>query len=596
MNPFRTFRIDYVFFFSFAGFIAVLITIMMIVSYRFSADEQADSASMYQQAVLQQLNKQLTDQMSAVEQTSLAVSINSPLVNYITMKGDYYARKKASDELNRGYLAPMLNSSRSMFSFQIYMKDPLQVDPNANIQYLPLASASGESWYPAVDKSDFLWIGQREVGSPQGKQQVISFVRKITTLDGVNRGILIINVRVKFLQEILTEDNSSASRLLLDSGGRMIMHTRIAPPPGEIKAILERVSGDAGHARHLLAAAGSLPEKDMLTVWSRTSPGSWMLVELTPWKEITSGSVRLAWTMAVVGAAAILLSLFFTLFLSRNFTRPIRKLVQLMQAFNPGKRGQPLPTEYRNEFGSLFSGYRKLTERIETLYASLEQHYKAQREAEIKALQAMINPHFLYNTLDQLNWMALEAGQEKISHVLELMGQMFRIGLSGGESMISIQEELLHVDCYLKIQQFKWGEGLEWHFDCSEDLRQLMIPKLTLQPFVENAVMHGFHGKRQGRIHLTCAEEDRGIRIRIRDDGIGLLEDWKTRKRHPTGGYGIRNVTERIQVYFGPPFGVSLRNRTDAPGTEAEIYWPRLNQRGQDQEGGGNHVDHRYRG
>ena len=89
---------------------------MMIVSYRFSADEQADSASMYQQAVLQRLNKRLTDQMSAVEQTSLAVSINSPLVNYITMKGDYYARKKASDELNRDYLAPMLNSSRSMFS------------------------------------------------------------------------------------------------------------------------------------------------------------------------------------------------------------------------------------------------------------------------------------------------------------------------------------------------------------------------------------------------------------------------------------------------------------------------------------------------
>lgn len=101
MNPFRTFRIDYVFFFSFAGFVAVLITIMMIVSYRFSAAEQADSTSMYQQAVLQQLNKQLTDHMSAVEQTSLAVSINSPLVNYVTMNGDYYARKTARDELNR---------------------------------------------------------------------------------------------------------------------------------------------------------------------------------------------------------------------------------------------------------------------------------------------------------------------------------------------------------------------------------------------------------------------------------------------------------------------------------------------------------------
>ncbi|GIO65132.1 cache domain-containing sensor histidine kinase [Paenibacillus cineris] len=595
MNPFRMFRIDYVFFISFAAFIAVLITIMMIVSYRFSANEQADSASMYQQAVLQQLNKQLTDQMSAVEQTSLAVAINSPLVNYLTMKGDYYARKTARDELNRDYLAPMLNSSRSMFSFQIYMSDPLQVDPNANIQYLPLAYASRESWYPAVDKADFVWIGQREVGSPQGKQQVISFIRKITTPDGVNRGILIINVRVKFLQDILTEDNSSASRLLLDSGGRMIMHTRIAPPPGEIDAILKEVSGDAGHAHQLLEAAGSLPEKNMLTVWSRTAPGSWMLVELTPWKDITGGSVRLAWTMAVIGAAAILLSVFFTLFLSRNFTVPIRKLVQLMQAFNPGKKGLPLPTEYRNEFGSLFSGYRKLTERIETLYQSLEQQYKAQREAEIKALQAMINPHFLYNTLDQLNWMALEAGQEEISRVLELMGQMFRIGLSGGESLIPMQDELLHVECYLKIQQFKRGQGLDWEIDCPEDLRQLLIPKLTLQPFVENAIVHGFHGRSHGRIVLNAAQEDRGIRIRIRDDGVGLRDDWKTRRRHPTGGYGIRNVTERIQVFFGPPFGVSLRNRTGGSGTEAEIYLPKLTQQ-PDLEGGRSDVDTRDRG
>lgn len=595
MNPFRMFRIDYVFFFSFAAFIAVLITIMMIVSYRFSANEQADSASMYQQAVLQQLNKQLTDQMSAVEQTSLAVAINSPLVNYLTMKGDYYARKTARDELNRDYLAPMLNSSRSMFSFQIYMSDPLQVDPNANIQYLPLNYASRESWYPAVDKADFVWIGQREVGSPQGKQQVISFIRKITTPDGVNRGILIINVRVKFLQDILTEDNSSASRLLLDSGGRMIMHTRIAPPPGEIDAILKEVSGDAGHAHQLLEAAGSLPEKNMLTVWSRTAPGSWMLVELTPWKDITGGSVRLAWTMAAIGAAAILLSVFFTLFLSRNFTVPIRKLVQLMQAFNPGKKGLPLPTEYRNEFGSLFSGYRKLTERIETLYQSLEQQYKAQREAEIKALQAMINPHFLYNTLDQLNWMALEAGQEEISRVLELMGQMFRIGLSGGESLIPMQDELLHVECYLKIQQFKRGQGLDWEIDCPEELRQLLIPKLTLQPFVENAIVHGFHGRSHGRIVLNAVQEDRGIRIRIRDDGVGLRDDWKTRRRHPTGGYGIRNVTERIQVFFGPPFGVSLRNRTDGSGTEAEIYLPKLTQQ-PDLEGGRSDVDTRDRG
>ncbi len=594
MNPFRKHRVDYVFFLSFAAFIGMLVTVIMTVSYQLSAREQASSASVYQQAVLQQLNKQLTDQMDAVEQTALLISIHSQMAGYLTSKGDYFTLKKARDELNKDYLAPMLNSSRSMFSFQVYMNAPLQVDPNAAIQYLPLASARAENWYSAVEKADSVWIGQRGIGSPQGRQQVVSFIRRINTPDGVNLGILIINVRVRFLQSILTEDNSSASRLLLDSGGRMIMHTQSAPPPGEIQAVLAQVRGDTGHARQHLAAAGSLPEKDMLTVWSRTTPNSWMLVELTPWKTITGGSVRLAWTLAGVGAAAILLALFFTLYLSRSFTRPIRQLVQLMQSFSPGRRSQALPTEYRNEFGSLFGGYRKLTERIEGLYQSLDQQHQAQRRAEIRALQAAINPHFLYNTLDQLNWMAIEAGQEKISHVVELMGRMFRIGLSGGETMIPLQEELQLVESYLGIQQVKWRDGLEYRIEIASELRELLVPKMTLQPFVENAIVHGFHGRRRGLVTITGEQRDKGMLLTVRDDGIGLREDWNTRKRTRTGGYGIRNVTERIEVLFGRPYGIKLRALPEGKGTEVDIYLPNREDHGV--ERGDRHVDDRDRG
>ncbi len=136
-----------------------------------------------------------------------------------------------------------------------------------------------------------------------------------------------------------------------------------------------------------------------------------------------------------------------------------------------------LPEDYRNEFGVLFSGYRKLIDRIQQLYVSLEDQYKRQRSAEIKALQAMINPHFLYNTLDQLNWMAIEAGQDRMSRILELMGTMFRIGLSNGESLITLREELLHTECYLKIQQLRWEEGLTVEIDVPEQLQHFFYPQ-----------------------------------------------------------------------------------------------------------------------
>ncbi|WJH35924.1 sensor histidine kinase [Paenibacillus sp. CC-CFT747] len=236
-----------------------------------------------------------------------------------------------------------------------------------------------------------------------------------------------------------------------------------------------------------------------------------------------------------MGGTAGLLALGFTLVLSRRFTRPIRELLQLMSGYALNRSVQTYPTRYHNEFGSLFGGYRKLVERIEDLYASLELQYKAQREAEIRALQAMINPHFLYNTLDQLNWMAIEAGQDRISHVLELMGRMFRIGLSNGESFIPLEDELMHTECYLQIQQLKWGEGLHYSIDCPPELRALLVPKLTIQPFVENAVIHGFHGRRTGTVAIRVQEYPEGVRLTVTDDGRGLPDGWETKPRRKTG-------------------------------------------------------------
>jgi two-component system sensor histidine kinase YesM len=258
--------------------------------------------------------------------------------------------------------------------------------------------------------------------------------------------------------------------------------------------------------------------------------------------------------------------------------KPIGLLLQEMSRNSVNVNKISLPKGYRNEFGALFSGYRKLIERIQELYASLEDQYRRQKEAEIKALQAMINPHFLYNTLDQLNWMAIAGGQEKMSRILELMGKMFRIGLSNGESVISIRDELLHMECYMQIQQIRLGEQFVLRVDVPETMKDLSIPKMTLQPFIENAIMHGFHGKKEGTIEV-CAEitKDAVVVFRITDNGIGLRNDWQEPKKRKTGGYGIRNVRERIDIYFGGSYGLELMPNTDGPGTTVLIRIPALN-------------------
>ncbi len=437
-----------------------------------------------------------------------------------------------------------------------------------------------EDWYnPAIENNDFGWIGEHEIRTAQGEKQVISFIRKVYSAAGDYRGLLLLNIKASSIKKLIESHNPSANRILLDSGGRLVtMIGSESMSQDRIKAYLANINSDSGYMKTEAVSGGSADSSEYLMVWAKRFNRDWTLIESTPWEEITGGSFRLAIVLLLAGGSAMLIALCFNLFFSRQFVKPIGLLLQEMSRNSVNVNKINLPAGYRNEFGALFAGYRKLLERIQELYASLEDQYRRQKEAEIKALQAMINPHFLYNTLDQLNWMAIAGGQEKMSTILELMGKMFRIGLSNGESVISIRDELLHMECYMQIQQIRLGEQFALRVDVPESIQDLYIPKLTLQPFIENAIMHGFHGKKEGLIEV-CAEitKDAVVVFRITDNGIGLRDDWQQPKKRKTGGYGIRNVRERIDIYFGGGYGLELKPNTDGPGTTVLIRIPVLN-------------------
>ncbi|MFC0212246.1 sensor histidine kinase [Paenibacillus chartarius] len=575
-NPFHRFRIDNVLFLVFAGFLTLLITLIMWISYTLSARTQTSSTFHYQQGMLNRLGNELNVQLRSVEQTSLALSLNTPFLHYLTMSGDYYDRNRARLEVSQNYLQPLVNSSMLLQSVQVYMNNPTVTDLNSDVQFLPRSMLEDEPWYPSAEKSDSLWVGEHNVGSPQGTVPVVSFVRHLARDGGPQLGTLVLNVKLKALQDTLNEDLQGAGRLLLDSGGRLLLRTESAPHMVAVSGLLADIVKDSGYRRVRLSGADSSGESDMLMVWTRDYREGWLLVELTPYRDIMRSSVRLAGTLAIVGALALGVAAIVTLYVSRLFTAPVRELLALMKAYSLNRTIRHAQTNYGNEFGSLFAGYRRLIERVEELYASLERQYKAQREAEIRALQAMINPHFLYNTLDQVNWMAIEAGQERISEVLELMGQMFRIGLSNGSSFITLRDELQHTECYLRIQQLKWGEGLSYVIEGGDQFPECYIPKLTIQPFVENAIRHGLHGRSAGLITVRVETEQSGLLIRVTDDGIGLAPDWDAKRYRKTGGYGIRNVKERIEAYFGAPYGIGLTTLPDQAGTEVRIRIPLL--------------------
>lgn len=574
---FKRYRIDYLLFGGLTSFVLILLTIVILVTYTLSTKEMVRLTTYYQKENLNELYNKIEIQMRAIEQISLAATRNIVTTEYPDTTNDSYANYQKREELE-SFLSNIAYSTPIIQSIDYYTGNAIPSKSQSLVSFIDIHQAKDQSWYDAVENADFAWIGQHTISSNQGRIEVISFARKIYSNSGKYQGFMMLNLKASSIQKQISGEIPTSNRILLDSGGRVITYIGDPSLPTKIKSYLLDMNNESGYIKVGLPGSNdsASSQKNTLMVWAMHYNSSCMLVQLTPLNQITKGSVHISAVLSLVGASAILIALLFTLYFSNLFITPIRQLLHEMGRYTANTNKVNLPEDYHNEFGVLFAGYRKLMDRIKSLYVSLENQYKEQKKAEIKALQAMINPHFLYNTLDQLNWMALTAGHDKLSQILELMGKMFRIGLSNGESLITIREEFTHALCYVQIQQLRWEEGLTVSVDLAEHLQEWYIPKMTLQPFIENAIMHGFNERLTGNITISAKETQGEVIIQITDDGAGLKQNWNAQREGNTGGYGIRNVKERFEAFFGTRYRVDIANNSEASGTRVTIQFPAL--------------------
>ncbi|ASA23928.1 cache domain-containing sensor histidine kinase [Paenibacillus donghaensis] len=571
-SPFKTYKIDNLFFRTFAGFMIIVLGCTVWASYGITSREMVRTNTRYQQQFLDKINKELASRLVTIEQVSLSTSRNNDLVEFLGNKSEGFDRYQESQKITQS-LANLTYSIPIIQSIDLYMQEPLSGDSRSYIQFRRLGEEDKQAWYPAISQTDFAWSREHQLPGLQGEVPVLSFARKLI-YDNKYLGILVIHIKSDMLKNTLAGDTVAVNRMMLDGGGKPLLSIGEAPRPEQLSEWITGKNGSAGFSRIHQGFGG----KDSLFVYSVLPDYNWTLVEVTPWSQIIAGSVRLAQVIGMIGVAAVLLMLLLAHRLSRQFTFPIKLLVGAMSTYSVNGRSSELPDDYTNEFGAMFAGYRKQNERIEELYQSLQERYEQLRKAEIEALQANINPHFLYNTLDQLNWMAISAGQHEMSRILELMGRMFRIGLSNGESLITVEEELTHIQCYLEIQQLRYENNIHYVIDAPAEVQQLYLPKMLLQPFVENAVVHGFSGRSGGHIGISIGCVNCQLLLVIEDDGVGLGQLVPAVSGRRTGGYGIRNVRERIAVNFGPGYGVAIQERLEG-GTRAEITLPLLPER-----------------
>ncbi len=276
-------------------------------------------------------------------------------------------------------------------------------------------------------------------------------------------------------------------------------------------------------------------------------------------------------------------TLFFSVIISNSISKPIQQLSGITNQVAKGDLSVRSNIQSGAEVKVLSDSLNIMIQKLSNLIETVKIEQTNLREAELKLLQAQISPHFLYNTLDTIVWLAESGKLEDVVVMVGYLSNYFRTSLSKGKDMITLRDEELHVRSYLQIQQLRYKDILEYEIMIPEELETCRVPKITLQPIVENALYHGIKNKRgKGKITITGKREKGSIILTVIDNGIGMSED---RLKQVLEGlelkeqtcdkdfYGLYNVNERIRLYYGPEYGLRIRS-VHQEGTAVEIHLP----------------------
>jgi two-component system sensor histidine kinase YesM len=310
----------------------------------------------------------------------------------------------------------------------------------------------------------------------------------------------------------------------------------------------------------------------------------WKVVGIVTTRALMS-NIRTIGLMTVLLILSIaLLALLVSWRLSASVTEPIREMMSLMKRVEQGELAVSMKASPLAEIGQLSKSFNIMVGRIKSLMDEVYQEQRTLRKAELAALQAQINPHFMYNTLDSIIWLSRHSRNQEVIEMVTALTRLFRLGINKGRDLITVEQEVEHVRSYLTIQSLRYRDKFDYALDVEPAVRNLWTLKLILQPLAENAIYHGVKMKRtRGSIRIGVHEDGQAVVFGVRDDGPGMKEDslqalldsLSGGKGARPQGFGLKNVDERIRLYFGPEYGVAVSS-IDKEGTEVRIRIPKI--------------------
>lgn len=580
LTPFKSIRTSMIFWFSLL--IVITLLVFSVTSLSYTEDTIMENSIDYTTRLIKQLNRDIDSYIDYMENISSMVANGGDVSEYFFGMGtkkekqELYSRiitqfntvvETREDISNIGVVTPdgrfIINSGRDKLNENIYLEN---VD-----WYNRAMEAEGRiltaSHVQHLIKNNYKWVVTLSKG-----------IENPGT--GKTEGVFFIDLNYKLLKD-LCENNSLANNsyiFIVDEAGKIIYHPKQQLLySGLMNEEIQEVISCEGN--YFLSES---EKGNKLYTVAESEKTGWRVVGVVDYSELMKSQKETQNLYLLTAAVIFLAVILLATLLTSSITKPIKQLKDSMKEVEQGNfENASVMIEQENEIGSLGKSFNLMTHRIQQLMEQNTAVQEQKRKSEIRALRSQINPHFLYNTLDSIIWMAEGEKNKEVILMTAALARLLRQSISNDNERITLAKEIEYTRSYLTIQQMRYKDKLEYEIEVEPDIMQEEIINLILQPLVENAIYHGIKYKgSKGKIRIIAVGKEDTIVIQISDNGIGMtpaeLENIidKSRESEGKNGVGVYNVHTRLLLYYGEDYGLHFES-VKGEGTTVTVTIPR---------------------